>query len=303
MLVVVRAVTGRGEPLPRPRPVHFVLALATLSAVCSALISHTLFQRAPMLKIVEAFGAFPFLIFYLAPVIYTTRRKRQMLLTALVILGAYLGLTVLFEMAHVERARLAEVHPQPPLRAALWPGQGPFADAVANGMGLYVCGLAACVSAVRWRGRTRAAAVVVIGLCAVGLLLTLERSVWTGTAAGSLVALLAFARLRRYAFPAILTAAVAVGLALVLIPGLSAKVSARASDQESVWDRQNLTVAALKMIAARPLTGSAGRGSRRRAHPTFSRARTSRSPPRTSTSTTTSSPMPRNWVSSACCSG
>ena len=31
--------------------------------------------------------------------IYTTERKRQMLLTALVVLGAYLGLTALFEMA------------------------------------------------------------------------------------------------------------------------------------------------------------------------------------------------------------
>jgi putative inorganic carbon (HCO3(-)) transporter len=254
-LVVLRAATGRGEPLPRPRPVHFVLALATLWAVCSALISHTLFQRAPLLKIVEAYGAFPFMIFYLAPVIYTTRRKRQMLLTALVILGAYLGVTVLFEMAHVNALVWPKYILNPDYGLHYGQGRGPFADAVANGMGLYVCGLAACVAAVRWRGRARVAAAVVVGLCAVGLLLTLERSVWTGAAAGTLVALLAFARLRRYAIPTVLTAAVAIGLALLLIPGLSAKVATRASDQESVWDRQNLSVAALKMIAARPLTG------------------------------------------------
>jgi O-antigen ligase len=122
-------------------------------------------------------------------------------------------------------------------------------------MGLYVCGLAAAVAAVRWRGRLRVTAGIIVVLCAVGLLLTLERSVWTGAALGSLVALITFAPLRRYALPVILTAVVALGLALVLIPGLSAKVSTRASDQESVWDRQNLSVAALKMIAARPLTG------------------------------------------------
>ena len=81
VLVVVRAATGRGEPLPRLQPVHFVLALAGLWAVGSALVAHTLFQRASLLKIVEAYGLFPFLIFYLAPVIYTTERKRQMLLT------------------------------------------------------------------------------------------------------------------------------------------------------------------------------------------------------------------------------
>ena len=112
VLVVLRAATGRGAPLPRARPVHFVLGLATLWVVCSALVSHTLFQRAPLLKIVEAYGIFPFLIFYLAPVIYTTRRKRQMLLSALVVLGAYLGLTTVFEMAGVRCTRLAQVHPR-----------------------------------------------------------------------------------------------------------------------------------------------------------------------------------------------
>ena len=44
-------------------------------------------------------------------------------------------------------------------------------------------------------------------------------------------------------------------LALLLVPGLSAKVQSRASQQEPVWDRQNLTVAALNMISARPLLG------------------------------------------------
>jgi putative inorganic carbon (HCO3(-)) transporter len=255
VLVVLRAAIGRGEPLPRVRPVHFALALATLWVVCSALVSHTLFQRAPLLKIVEAYGIFPFLIFYLAPVIYTTRRKRQMLLTALVVLGAYLGLTVIFELAGVNALVWPKYILDPSYGLQYGQGRGPFADAVANGMGLYVCALAACVAGSGWRGRARVAAGVVAGLCLVGTLLTLERSVWTGVAAGTIITLLTFARLRRFAVPVLLTAAVAVGLALVVIPGLPAKLSTRASDQESVWDRENLTVAALKMIEARPLTG------------------------------------------------
>ena len=44
-------------------------------------------------------------------------------------------------------------------------------------------------------------------------------------------------------------------MAFVLIPGLSAKVQARASEQGPVWDRENLTVAALNMVSARPLLG------------------------------------------------
>ena len=143
VLVVVRAATGRGEPLPRARLVHFVLALAVLWAVVSALVSHTLFQRAPLLKIVEAYGVFPFLIFYLAPIIYNTPRKRQWLLTALVVLGAYLGLTVLFEMAGPHALVWPKYIHDPTYGIHGGRGRGPFADAVANGFGLYVCGLAA----------------------------------------------------------------------------------------------------------------------------------------------------------------
>ena len=255
ILVVLRAATGRGEPLPRPRLVHFVLALAVLWAVGSALVSHTLFQRAPLLKIVEAYGAFPFLIFYLAPIIYTTPRKRQWLLRALVVLGAYLGLTVLFEMAGPHALVWPRYILDPNYGIHGGRGRGPFADAVANGFGLYVCALAASIAVAQWRGRSRIAAGAVAALCFVGTLLTLERSVWTGVAVSAVVTLVSFARLRRVAVPVIVAGAMAVLLALVLIPGLSAKVSSRASEQGPVWDRENTSVAAFNMISARPLLG------------------------------------------------
>jgi putative inorganic carbon (hco3(-)) transporter len=255
VLVVLRAATGRGEPLPRPRLVHLVLTLAVLWAVVSALVSHTLFQRAPLLKIVEAYGVFPFLIFYLAPVIYNTPRKRQWLLGALVALGAYLGLTVLFEMAGPHALVWPKYIIDPSYGIHNGRGRGPFADAVANGFGLYVCALAASIAVTQWRGRVRIAAGAIAALCFVGTLLTLERSVWIGAAIATVVTLISFARLRPVAVPVIVAGATAVLLALVLIPGLSAKVSSRASDQGPVWDRQNLTVAALNMVSARPLLG------------------------------------------------
>ena len=255
VMVMVRAATGRGEPLPRLRPVHYVLALAGLWAIGNALVAHTLTQRASLLKIVEAYGLFPFLIFYLAPVIYATERKRQMLLTALVVLGAYLGLTTLFEMAGPHALVWPRYIMDPNYGIHFGRGRGPFADAVANGFGLYVCALAACVAVARWRGGARVAACLVALLCFTGTLLTLERSVWTGAAVATVVTLVAFARLRPIALPVIVSGTVAVVLALLLVPGLSAKVQSRASQQEPVWDRQNLTVAALNMISARPLLG------------------------------------------------
>jgi putative inorganic carbon (hco3(-)) transporter len=255
VMVVFRSAIGRGEPLPRLRLVHWVLALAGLWVIGNALVAHTLFQRASLLKIVEAFGLFPFLIFYLAPIIYTTERQRQMLLTSLVVLGGYLGLTVLFEMAGPHALVWPKYIMDPTYGIHFGRGRGPFADAVANGFALYVCALAACVAASRWRGGARVAACLVALLCFTGTLLTLERSVWTGAAVATVVTLVVFARLRRIALPVVITGVVAVLLAIFLVPGLSAKVQSRASDQEPVWDRQNLTVAALNMISARPLTG------------------------------------------------
>jgi O-antigen ligase len=71
----------------------------------------------------------------------------------------------------------------------------------------------------------------------------------------TIVMLVAFARLRPFALPVIVGGVTAVLLALLLVPGLSSKVQSRASDQGPVWDRENLNVAALNMIAARPLLG------------------------------------------------
>lgn len=253
-VVLLRAATGRLQ-LPRLRPVHFVLALALLWVVCSALISHTLFQKASGLKIVEAYGAFPFLIFYLAPVIYNTPQRRQMLLVALVVLGAYLGFTVLFEMAGPHSLVWPKYIDNPNYGIHRGRGRGPFADAVANGFALYTCALASCVAVTKWRGSARIAAGGVAVLCAIGTLLTLERSVWIGVVVATVVMLVAFARLRHLAVPVIVGGVAAVLLALVLVPGLATKVQSRASEQGPVWDRENLTVAAVNMIAARPLLG------------------------------------------------
>jgi O-antigen ligase len=55
--------------------------------------------------------------------------------------------------------------------------------------------------------------------------------------------------------PALIAAAVLVGGAFLLIPGLSSKVTTRANDRQTVWDRQNLNHTALNMIKARPLFG------------------------------------------------
>jgi O-antigen ligase len=44
-------------------------------------------------------------------------------------------------------------------------------------------------------------------------------------------------------------------LALLVVPGLSEKVTTRANDERTIWDRRNLNQAALNMLEARPLLG------------------------------------------------
>ncbi len=88
--------------------------------------------------------------------IYSTPGRRRWLLGALVVLGAYLGLTVLFEMAGPHALVWPKYILNPNYGIHGGRGRGPFADAVANGFGLYVCALASCdrCGPVAWQGES-----------------------------------------------------------------------------------------------------------------------------------------------------
>jgi O-antigen ligase len=235
---------------------HCLLAFAAIYALGSALIAGTLSDRDALLKIVDAFGIVPFLTFLAAPLAFRTRRQRNVLLGTLVVLGAYLGLTVLFETLKLD----ALVYPKYILDQSYGihqgRGRGPFADAVANGLALYMCSIACAIAAASWRTRRMRWLAVAIGLlCLVGSFLSLERSVWIGAVLGTVVAMLATGGLRRYVPLLAVAVAVAIAAALALIPGLSASASQRANEQGTIWDRQNLARAAVNMVEARPLLG------------------------------------------------
>jgi O-antigen ligase len=66
---------------------------------------------------------------------------------------------------------------------------------------------------------------------------------------------IATGKARRWLLPGALAAAMLIGGALLLSPGLASKAAVRVQSNRSVWDRQNQTAAALRMIEARPLFG------------------------------------------------
>jgi putative inorganic carbon (hco3(-)) transporter len=252
--VALRAPAMRTRPQFRFSVAHVLLALATACVVTSAFIAGTLSSKADLFKIIDAFGILPFLVFLTAPLAFRTRHHRDILLRTLVALGAYLSLTALFEMVHLNALVFPTYILDPNYGIHFGRGRGPFVDAVANGFACSVCAAACGVAVATWPGVRRRIIAATIGvLCITGTFLSLERSVWIGTAAGLALAMLTMRRLRPYVLPLAAGIVIALIAVLALVPGLRGTVASRISS--ATYDRQNLTVAGVNMIKARPLTG------------------------------------------------
>lgn len=262
--LLIRAPGASDRPVFRRRAVHWLLGLAAAYAIIDAFVAHTLTTNEGFFKLADRFGVIPFVLFGVAPLVYRTERQRRILLGFMLGLGLYLGLTALFEIT----GAAGLVVPHYMLNPNLGVGEansvgvvvnrarGPFLDGISNGAGMFDCAVAAAVALTCWRNRwARALACVVIVLSALGCLFTLQRTVWVAAVVGVLAAMLWNPRLRRYVIPAVVSGAVLVGLAFALIPGLDQSASSRLNDQFTVWDRQNLTAAGVRMLDARPLLG------------------------------------------------
>jgi O-antigen ligase len=238
------------------RPLHWVMAITVAYAIASAIAAGTIADRDAIFRLVDQFGLVPFAVFLLAPLALRTERARNVFLAGVVAWGGYLGATAFFEAVGPKALVFPRYILDPDFGTHAGRARGPFAEAVANGLVLYTCAVAAVVALVSWRGRwPRAGAGAVALLCAGGVLFTLTRSVWIGAVAGSVVVLLFTWELRRFAVPVLVAGGVLVLGAFVVVPGLGEQAEERASNNRTVWDRKNLNTAAVNMIAARPLVG------------------------------------------------
>jgi O-antigen ligase len=246
---------GDGPLRARPRLgiEHALLAAAVAWALASALAAGTLGSGA--FRLLDRYGAMAFVVALAAPVAFATARDRRTLLLALTGLGAYLGVTAIFEIAGPHALVFPRYIADPTYGIHPGRARGPFVEAAINGFALFACGAAALVLATRERGLRRAVPLAVAALCALGLVLTLQRTIWIGASAALLVVLLSRAELRRWLLPSAGAVALLVVGALAVVPGLAGHAAARQAAQRSVWDRINLDNAALAMVRARPLTG------------------------------------------------
>jgi putative inorganic carbon (hco3(-)) transporter len=240
----------------RVRNIHLLLGLTIIYVILSAAAAGTLTSEVGLLSLIDRVGVTPYLMFLVAPAIFAGQRERNLLLATLVGVGAYLGLTAIFESlgphSLVFPHYIVYIDTELPGHRA----GGPFGSSVAEGFATLACAVASAIAVVQWRGRRkRYLAGMVAVVCVFGCFLTLERGVWIAALAGISITALFTRAGRRMLIPGICAGALLIGGTLVLSPALSSKTSARVGDQNSVWDRQNMTAAGLRMVAAKPLFG------------------------------------------------
>jgi putative inorganic carbon (HCO3(-)) transporter len=256
LAVLVRSLQAADGPRLRLTATHALLALAAVYALASAFFAGTLSENDSFLRLVDTFGIMPFLLFLTAPLAFGTQQQRRVLLLAFVVLGAYLGLTVVFETVGLDALVFPKYILDPHYGIHAGRGRGPFVEAVTNGLALFTCAVVCAIAVAQWRGsRARILAGAIGLLCLVGVFLCLERSVWIGAALATCVGMLATRGARRYLIPVIVALGIGVGATLVLVPGLQHRVTQRVDQKETIWDRRNLARAAINMVDARPLVG------------------------------------------------
>ncbi len=249
----VRAVSDRRLRL---RPIHIVLLLAATFATASSIAANTFDVSSARFALLDRFGLVPFLMFCLAPLVFGSARQRRFLLGVLIVVGAYIGIVNFFEGVGLNNLVIPNYIVDPNVGLHFGRARGPFVEAVADGLSLYMCVVAAAIGIAVWRKpwiRFVCGTVIVLG--GLGILFTLTHAVWIGAVAGTLAAMLVVPRARRYIVPALIVGAIGVIAALALVPGLSSKADDRVNEKAPVWDRYNTNNAALRMVEARPIFG------------------------------------------------
>ncbi|WP_432490941.1 O-antigen ligase family protein [Kineococcus gypseus] len=238
----------------RLRPVHVAMATLVLLTAVSAIAHGTLLDRYGLFALLDRVVV-PFVMFCIAPVVFSTAARRDLLLKTLVGLGLYLGVTAVLETLEAWSLVWPSYIGDESVGIQFGRARGPFAASEAMGMACSACFFAAALATARFRGSWRAISAVAVVLTAGGVLMSLTRSVWLGTVLGALAVLVTNRRLRRFIPAALAGGAVLVVVLFAVVPGLRASVDERAGTVRSVLDRYNTNNAALRIVEQEPLTG------------------------------------------------
>ena len=254
--VVLLALDARpwGAVRVRWRGVHLALALLLAFAAVSAVAVGTATESYPQFAWLDRLFI-PFLFFTLAPVVFATSHSRDLLLKVFTAMALYLGLTAVFEIIGPNALVFPRYIMNPEVGIQFGRARGPLVESEADGLVIVMTAFGAALGVTRFRGVWRSVAGLATVAAAVGVLLTLTRSVWIGAVLGAFLAFLAVPRLRRWLLPAAGAVTVVTYAVVTFVPGLDEKVFGRADAQGPVYDRLNTNAAALRIVEAHPLTG------------------------------------------------
>lgn len=240
----------------KTEPVHWLIAIAAAWAVGSAAVAGSMNDEDARFLLLDRFSLVAFVLFFAAPFAFREARDRRVLLTTLVGLGAYLGLTAVIEETGPRGLLVPRYIDDPAVGIHFDRSRGPFVEAAGNGLALYGCAVACAIAFATWKGRrSRQVAFLVGALCLVGTLLTMTRAVWLAAAIGTVVALVCFTSTRRYVAPVVIGAALIVGGIFAASPSLLERAEKRQNSQQPLWDRYNSNSAAIRMVEERPAFG------------------------------------------------
>lgn len=242
----------------RWRPVYGAMIFTVLWTAWSALTANTLLTAQGFYALLDRIIV-PFVMLLVGALVFTTRRRRDLLLKTLVPMGLYLGVTSFFTIVGPRQL----VFPRyiitfldtNPLVAGDSRAVGPFLTGEANGFTMNLCMFAAGFAVYRFRGAWRWLALVTIPACMVGVVLTATRSAWAGALLGILAVALLVPTLRRWLVPAGAAVAVMGTAAVVAIPAVYELVTSRFSTSRSLYDRANTYEAGWRALDQHPLFG------------------------------------------------
>jgi putative inorganic carbon (HCO3(-)) transporter len=240
------------EPRLRTRGIHLLLAALAVYAVLRTMFADNL-HKDTLFALADYLGMIPFALFWVAPAAFPTARERRILLTTLVGVGIYLGITAVLETTGPSALVFPGYIVDQSVGIHFGRARGPFVEAAGNGIALYLCAVAAAVAIPQWRRRW--ILYVALALCATGMLLTLTRQVWLAGIVATGIAMLSRRQLRTLLIPGAVVGAIGVIALVAFVPGLQERADSRLNDRRPVWDRLNSNDAALRMIGERPLDG------------------------------------------------
>jgi putative inorganic carbon (HCO3(-)) transporter len=238
----------------RWRPIYLVMLAMTAWTAWSGLTHGTLATSYGFYALLDRIVV-PFGLFALAPLLFAREEDRQLLLKAFVALGLYLGVTAVFEMLGPTSLVFPRYIMDPDVGILFGRARGPFVAAEADGMILALCMGIALLAIGRLQRAWRVAAVIAVPLTAVGVVLSLTRSVWLGLGLAVVVLMVLVPASRRLLIGLVTVGAAAFVAILTSFPVVRELLVERLTTERSVFDRQNTNAAALRIVHDRPIDG------------------------------------------------